>query len=81
MATAQITLSSGVQAEVTVVQDIIELAGIPIPLQGVDSANNISLDINNFNNNLDSSVTDVQKLADALDNIILIKDIIDGGTY
>lgn len=81
MATAQITLSSGVQAEVTVVQDIIELAGIPIPLQGVDSANNISLDINNFNNNLDSSVTDVQKLADALDNIILIKDTIDGGTY
>lgn len=81
MATTQITLSSGVQAQVTVVQDVIELTGIPIPLQGVDSANNISLDIVSFNNNLDSSVTDVQKLADTLDNMIIIKDTVDGGTY
>lgn len=81
MATTQITLSSGVQAQVTVVQDIIELTGVPIPIQGVDSANNISLDIVSFNNNLDSSVTDVQKLADALDDMDFLQNIIDGGTY
>jgi hypothetical protein len=81
MAATQITLSSGVQAQVTVVQDIIELTGIPIPLQGVDSANNISLDIGSFNNNLDSSVTDVQKLADVLDDMTFTQNIIDGGAY
>jgi hypothetical protein len=81
MATAQITISEGVIAQVTVVQDIIELTGIPIPLQGVDSANNISLDTNSFNNNLDNSVTDVQKLAEAIDNMNLSQSIVDGGTY
>lgn len=81
MATTQITLSSGVQAQVTVVQDIIELTGIPIPLQGVDSANNISLNISNFNNNLDSSVTDVQKLAEVIDDMDFSQSIIDGGVY
>jgi hypothetical protein len=81
MATAQITLSDGVIAQVTVAQDIIELTGIPIPLQGVDSANNISLDIGSFNNNLDSSVTDVQKLAEAIDDMDFSQSIIDGGTY
>jgi hypothetical protein len=81
MATTQISLSNGVEAKVTVVQSITELSGIPIPLQGVDSAKNISLNVNEFDNNLDSSVTDVQKLADTLDNIDFTPSIIDCGTY
>jgi hypothetical protein len=40
----------------------------------------VSLDTTNFNQNLDNTITDVQKLADAVDDLVLLGGNIDGGT-
>ena len=48
--------------------------------KNTDTALDIVLDTTNFDNNLDVTVTDVQKLADLIDDMQFMDDI-DGGLY